>query len=88
MLRTAMIALALAAPLSLVFAAPAQNVSSNRHPNLAAAQSLIGQAYTKLEAAQTANDGKLGGHAEKAKQLLDAAADEVNLAAQAANANH
>ena len=88
MLRTAMIALALAAPLSLVFAAPAQNVSAKLHPNLAAAQTLIAQAYTKLEAAQTANDGQLGGHADKAKQLLAAAADEIKLAAEAANANH
>jgi hypothetical protein len=88
MFRNAMIALALAVPVSLALAAPARNVSAKLHPNLAAAQTLIGQAYTKVEAAQTANDGQLGGHAEKAKQLLAAAADEIKLAAEAANSNH
>lgn len=65
--------------------APAQNVSPARHGNLAAAQNLIRQAFDKLTAAQAANEYDLGGHAARAKQLLDQAANEIKLAAEAAN---
>ena len=64
---------------------PAQNVDPNRHGNLAAAQRLIAQAYDKMTAAQQANEFDLGGHAAKAKNLLDQAANEIKLAAMAAN---
>jgi hypothetical protein len=66
---------------------PAKNVSAHRHPNLAAAQKLSSQAYQKLVAAQVANEWDLGGHAEKAKALLQQANDEMKLAAEAANGN-
>ncbi|MBZ5522826.1 MAG: hypothetical protein LAP21_11365 [Acidobacteriia bacterium] len=74
----------------LVFAQkkPAQNVSPRRHPNLAAAQRLSAQAYEKVIAAQKANEWDLGGHAQKAKDLLDQANQELKLAAETSNANH
>ncbi|HKV95819.1 MAG TPA: hypothetical protein VJW20_24975, partial [Candidatus Angelobacter sp.] len=53
---------------------PVRNISARRHPNLAAAQKLAGQAYEKIVAAQQANEWDLNGHAQKAKDLLD----EVN----------
>jgi hypothetical protein len=62
-----------------------QNVSANRHPNLAAAQRLMEQAVGKLDAAQVANEFDMHGHAQKAKELLAQAFNEVKQAAEAAN---
>ena len=64
---------------------PAENVSPKRHPNIAAAQRLVEQAFNRITAAQKANEWDLNGHAEKAKQLLDQANAELKLAAGAAN---
>ena len=66
---------------------PVQNVSTRRHPNLAAAQQLTAQAYEKIVAAQKANEWDMGGHAQKAKELLDQVSNELKLAAEAANRN-
>jgi len=66
---------------------PVQNVNPNKHPNLAAAQQLVAQAYQKINAAQKANEWDMSGHAQKAKELLDKANNELKLAAQAANKN-
>jgi len=67
---------------------PVQNVSGKRHPNLAASQKLTANAYQKIVAAQQANEWDLEGHAQKAKDLLDQANQELKQAAQAANTNH
>ena len=64
---------------------PPQNVSAKKHPNLAAAQRLVDQAFAKVSAAQDANEFDLGGHAAKAKQLLDEANKELKAAAETAN---
>jgi F0F1-type ATP synthase membrane subunit b/b' len=66
---------------------PAQNVSGARHPNIAAAQRLAAQAYQKIVAAQQANEWDMQGHAQKAKDLLDQANNELRQAATAANRN-
>jgi hypothetical protein len=66
---------------------PAQNISASKHGNLAAAQNFTKQAFDKMTAAQKANEFDLGGHAGRAKQLLDQAANEMKLAAIAANHN-
>jgi hypothetical protein len=66
---------------------PAQNVSAKKHPNLAAAQRLSDQAYQKIIAAQKANEWDMDGHAQKAKDLLDQANNELKQAAEAANKN-
>jgi hypothetical protein len=68
-------------------AAPVKNVSAKKHPNLAAAQKLIKQAFDKIEAAQKANEYDMEGHAAKAKELLDQAAAELKQAAETANEN-
>jgi len=76
---------------SLVFAQmkpPAENISPKRHPNLAAAQRLCDQAFEKIQAAQSANEWDLDGHAAKAKELLDQASRELKQAARASNQNH
>ena len=66
---------------------PVRNVSGGRHPNLAAAQRLAEQAWNKVVAAQQANEWDMGGHAQKAKELLDQANNELKQAARAANKN-
>lgn len=67
---------------------PVQNVNPGRHPNLAAAQRLCDQAFEKLQAAQQANEFDMGGHAAKAKDLLEQASREMKQAAEAANEHH
>ena len=66
---------------------PVDNISAHRHPNLAAAQRLTTKAWEKISAAQVANEWDMGGHAQKAKELLDQANRELKEAAEAANAH-
>lgn len=80
-------ALALAATAAVAHP-PANNVSHHRHPNIAAAQHLTTQAYNRIVQAQKANEFDLGGHAAKAKELLDQANRELKEAAQTSNADH
>ena len=67
---------------------PQQDISSKKHPNLAAAQKHLDMAWDKIQAAQQANEFDLGGHAAKAKELIDQADKELKEAAQFANQNH
>jgi len=64
---------------------PVRNVSPDRHPNLAAAQRLSQEAWDRVVAAQKANEWDLGGHAQKAKELLAEVNQELKLAAETAN---
>jgi hypothetical protein len=66
---------------------PARNVSGARHPNIAAAQRLSRQAWQRIVDAQKANEWDMEGHAQRAKDLLDQANNELKLAAQTANRN-
>ncbi|HTZ57966.1 MAG TPA: hypothetical protein VMB49_07720 [Acidobacteriaceae bacterium] len=68
--------------------APVVNIDAQRHPNLAAAQKHIVQAYQMIDAAQSANRDALGGHGEKAKALLSQADAELRAAADVSNRNH
>jgi hypothetical protein len=68
--------------------APVVNIDRRRHGNLAAAQSYIVQAYQRLDQAQQANEDQLGGHAQRAKNLLSQADSEIRLAADVANEHH
>jgi hypothetical protein len=56
-----------------------------RHPNLMEAQRMINQAFDRLVAAQQANEWDMGGHAARAKDLLDQAKREIRMATEAAN---
>jgi hypothetical protein len=64
---------------------PQQNISGKKHPNLAAAQRLCDQAFEKIQAAQSANEWDMSGHAAKAKELLEQASHELKQAAESAN---
>lgn len=64
---------------------PVHDVSGKHHPNLARAQHQADAAYKSIVAAQQANEFDLGGHAAKAKELLDQANQELKQAAEFAN---
>lgn len=68
-----------------IAAEPVRNISGKRHPNLAATQRLVDQAYNRISAAQVANEFDMGGHAQKAKELLDQVNIELRAAATDAN---
>lgn len=71
---------------SMMFAqGPVQDIDANKHAHLAAAQAHIAQAYKEAETAQQANRDKLGNHAQKAKELLIQASQELKAAAEYAN---
>jgi hypothetical protein len=66
---------------------PVRNVSVVLHPNIAAAQRHVAQAFDRIVLAQKANEYDMEGHAQKAKELLELANAELKLAAEAANRN-
>ena len=65
--------------------APVVNIGS-KHPNLRTAQQDIADAYLKIDKAQHDNKDQLAGHAQKAKDYLIKADQELKLAAKTANA--
>jgi hypothetical protein len=71
--------------IGIAIAQPRRDVSGRRHPNLAAAQRLCSQAYQRILDAQRANEWDMHGHAQKAKELLEEANNELKAAAEAAN---
>jgi len=83
--RYVVMGVAILALLSMGYLAFGQQVNKNLHPNLAAAQNLIERAIKRVSDAQQANEFDMGGHAAKAKALLDQAYEEIKLAALAAN---
>lgn len=58
------------------------DIDAHKHPNLAEAQHHIQQAYQKIDDAQKADNDQIGGHAEKAKQLLEEANRELKEGAE------
>jgi hypothetical protein len=80
--------IALIATAAIAQQQPVRDISGKRHPNLARAQHQVDMAYQSVLAAQRANEFDLGGHAQKAKDLLDQANAELKQAAQVSNANH
>jgi len=80
-LNTALITAIVALPLG-VFAGGA----IKGHPNMKAASKALDTAFTKITAAQKANEFDLGGHAAKAKDAIQLAKDELKLAAETADA--
>jgi hypothetical protein len=86
--RTFLTAFACSAVVTLSVAqSPVATVDPQRHGNLAAAQSSIIQAYSRIEDAQHENGSHLDGHAQKAKNFLDQANDEIRAAAVVADQN-
>ena len=65
---------------------PVMNIDKGRHPNLAEAQRLVAEANRYIHEAQKDNKYDMKGHAERARQLLVQANEELKAAAEAANA--
>jgi len=66
---------------------PVVNVDPKVHPNLASAQRHIREANAAIALAQKDNRYDMQGHGDKAREHLVEAANEIKLAAEAANAN-
>jgi hypothetical protein len=66
---------------------PVEDISPKVHPNLAAAQKHVVEANAAIATAQKDNHYDMKGHAEKARQLLVEANNELKAAAEAANAS-
>src|SRR5262245_7715294 len=80
-LRTVIVTAVIALPLGALAAGALKG-----HPNLQAANKALTTAWTKISAAQKANEFDLDGHAAKAKDAIKLAQDELKLAAATANA--
>ncbi len=65
---------------------PVVNVDPKIHPNLASAQRHIREANAAIALAQKDNRYDMQGHGDKAREHLVEAANEIKLAAEAANA--
>jgi len=80
----------LAACLVLAGVAVAQrsNIDASLHPSLAEAQQYILEASKKIREAHQRDKSNLGGHAEKAIQLLDQASMEVKSASELEHDSH
>jgi uncharacterized protein (DUF3084 family) len=65
---------------------PVVDIDAQKHPNLAAAQRHIVEATQAIVKAQEENKDDMQGHAEKARQHLDQANQELKAAAAASNA--
>ena len=79
-LLQALFVLALLCAGILIAQTPVQNINAQRNPNLAQAQKLCNDAYQWAVKAQQANKYDMQGHAQKAKQLLVQAAQELAIA--------
>jgi hypothetical protein len=62
-----------------------ENINPSKHPHLAEAQRLITTAEGQIDQAQSDWKDKLGGHAQRAKELLKQADGELKQAAEYAN---
>ena len=78
----------LAPGLAMFGQGPVQNINPSHHANLASAQASIAHATQKIDAARQYNRERLGGHGQKAKDLLARASEELKLAAEYANQHH
>jgi hypothetical protein len=79
--------LVLAAAGVAVAQGPVVNIGG-KHPNLRDAQQHIVAAYGKIDAAQHDRHESLGGHGERAKELLVQADAEIRAAATDADITH
>jgi hypothetical protein len=64
---------------------PGVFIDGGRHPNLADAQKHIQQTYQKIDEAEQTNEDNLGGHGQKAKDLLLEANRELTAGAEFAD---
>lgn len=80
-LPTILLTAAIAFPVGILAAGPLKG-----HPNMKAAESDLNRAWNHITAAQKANEWDMDGHAQKAKDAIKMAQDELKQAAEVANA--
>jgi hypothetical protein len=80
--------LALCLALAGAVVAQRSSIDPSQHPSLAEAQQHILEATKKIHEAHERDKSDLGGHAEKAIQLLDQASMEVKSASELEHAPH
>ncbi len=76
-IMTIVLTAAAALPLGYAVAGPMRE-----RPNLRAAERELTQAFEHVAASQAANEWDEGGHAQKAKELIEHAKEEIHLAAE------
>ena len=81
-----MLCAVLACPGVLMAQQPTVNIDTDGHGNLSAAQEYIAMAWQRIDRAQQINNYDLGGHAGRAKELLEQANAEISAAADVLNA--
>jgi hypothetical protein len=72
----------LAAALGALLGAGVVAYAHPNHPNLEAAHNLVLKAMERIDQAQHANEYDMGGHAQRAKDLLVQAEHEIKMAAE------
>ena len=70
---------------ALASVSPEVDVFFKRHPNLAEAQRYVDEAYRLIGEAQRNNGFDMEGHAQRAKDFLDRANEDIRKAAETAN---
>jgi hypothetical protein len=79
-MKTILLTAAIVFPIGVLTAGPLRG-----HPNLEAARNDLDKAWEHISAAQSANEFDLGHHAEKAKEAISTAKEQIRLAAEVSN---
>ena len=77
---------ALAFPGVLAAQQPTVDIDTDGHGNLSSAQEYVVMAWQRIDRAQKINNYDMGGHAARAKELLEQANAEIRAAADVLNA--
>lgn len=75
----------LTAPAILAAQQPTVDIDTDGHGNLQSAQEYVVMAWQRIDRAQKINNYDLGGHAGRAKELLEQANAEIRAAADVLN---
>lgn len=77
---------ALACPGVLMAQQPTVDIDTDGHGNLSSAQEYVSMAWQRIDRAQKINNYDMGGHAARAKELLQQADAEIRAAADVLDA--
>lgn len=76
----------LACPGVLAAQQPTVDIDTDGHGNLSSAQEYVSMAWQRIDRAQKVNNYDMGGHAARAKELLEQADAEIRAAADVLDA--
>jgi hypothetical protein len=86
MITGAVLCAVLSMPGVLAAQQPMVDIDTDGHGNLSSAQEYVAMAWQRIDRAQKINNYDMGGHAARAKELLEQANTEIRAAADALNA--